>query len=53
MKNCDNLTRDDIRAKLQQAIKDNDTEAFPPPLTRCWSASRATSSSGPMTESTR
>ena len=28
MKNCDNLTRDDIRAKLQQAIKDNDTEAF-------------------------
>lgn len=28
MKNCDTLTRDDIRAKLQQAIKDNDTEAF-------------------------
>lgn len=28
MKNCDTLTRDDIRAKLQQAIKDNDAEAF-------------------------
>ena len=28
MRNCDTLTRDDIRAKLQQAIKDNDTEAF-------------------------
>ena len=28
MKNCDTLTRDDIRAKLQQAIKDGDTEAF-------------------------
>ena len=28
MKNDDTLTRDDIRAKLQQAIKDNDTEAF-------------------------
>lgn len=28
MKSCDTLTRDDIRAKLQQAIKDNDTEAF-------------------------
>ena len=28
MKNGDTLTRDDIRAKLQQAIKDNDTEAF-------------------------
>lgn len=28
MKNCDTLTRDDIRAKLQQAVKDNDTEAF-------------------------
>lgn len=28
MKSCDTPTRDDIRAKLQQAIKDNDTEAF-------------------------
>ena len=28
MKNCDTLTRDDIRAKLQQAIKDGDNDAF-------------------------
>ena len=28
MKNADTLTRDEIRAKMQQAIKDGDNEAF-------------------------
>ena len=28
MKNADTLTRDEIRAKLQEAIKSGDTDAF-------------------------